>query len=314
MMDGGVAERDYSDIIFEDIIYREDENNGDIYDCIHLVKVGKWNNDRDDIIWSNEVAKVAHECIKDEHDDRSLRVSGEGVHGSSAAISQENLGYIYAMTNECMPGLVKIGRTDRNPELRAKELFTTGVPVPFELVMAKRVKDPIEKEKRLHHIMRHHEVDDKLRKREFFRADLDMVLMLFGLIDGEIWPKGTVDDDSDQGDLEYQQEDSLEETHGRRTRGPKRKMKDAFNEGQEIRHILKGGGPGYGQHHHAIYKPDNNMIVCTTPSEPLHGESYKSLSAFALAHAKIYRPDAQPATFSGWVCTEKYDGENWISV
>ena len=247
----------------------------------------------------------------DEYNPLTEEQVSHGSIGSISSISRENMGYIYALTNEFMPGLVKIGRTDRNPELRAKELFTTGVPVPFKIQIAKRVKDPIEKEKLLHSIMGRHEVDEKLRKREFFRSDIDSILELFELIDGEIWQGETVDDDSDQGDLDYQH-DSIEETHGPRTRAAKRQMGDEFTEGQEIRHVLKGGGVGYGACHHAIYDSGNDMIVCTTQLEPLYDESYKSLSAFALAHAKIYRPDAQPATFSGWVCTEKWDGINWI--
>lgn len=55
---------DFSEISFEGQDYLEDENNGDIYDCNHVI-VGKWNTDCDDIIWSSEVAKVAHECNKD---------------------------------------------------------------------------------------------------------------------------------------------------------------------------------------------------------------------------------------------------------
>lgn len=42
-------------------------------------------------------------------------------------------GYVYILTNRAMPGLVKIGKTTRNPKGRAQELFTTGVPEPFEV-------------------------------------------------------------------------------------------------------------------------------------------------------------------------------------
>lgn len=249
----------------------------------------------------------------DEYNPLTEEWVSRGSIGSISSMSRENMGYIYALTNEFMPGLVKIGRTDRNPELRAKELFTTGVPVPFKIQIAKRVKDPIEKEKLLHSIMGRHEVDEKLRKREFFRSDIDSILELFELIDGEIWQGETVDDDSDQGDLEYQQEDSHEGALAPKTRAAKRKMGDEFTDGQEIRHVLKGGGTGYGARHHAIYDSERNMIVCKTPDEPLFDAAYKSLSAFALAHAKLYRPDAQPATFSGWVCTEKLlPNGNWV--
>ena len=295
----------------------------------------------------------------DEYNPLTEEWVSRGSIGSIASMSRENMGYIYALTNEFMPGLVKIGRTDRNPELRAKELFTTGVPVPFKIQIAKRVKDPIEKEKLLHSIMGRHEVDEKLRKREFFRSDIDSILELFELIDGEIWQGETVDvevrhDDSAYYEISFEGKDYLEgvgngdiydcnhvkvgkwsndcddiiwsteiakvahECHkgaiAPKTRAAKRKMGDEFTDGQEIRHVLKGHGLGSGKCLYAIYDSDNNMIVCKAdPAQWFGGESYKSLSAFALAHAKLYRPDAQPATFSGWVCTEKLlPNGNWV--
>lgn len=38
------------------------------------------------------------------------------------------VGYVYVMTNELIPNLVKIGKTTRTPEERAQELKSTGVP------------------------------------------------------------------------------------------------------------------------------------------------------------------------------------------
>lgn len=40
-------------------------------------------------------------------------------------------GYVYVLINPSMEGLVKIGKTNRDPQTRAKELATTGVPTPF---------------------------------------------------------------------------------------------------------------------------------------------------------------------------------------
>lgn len=42
-------------------------------------------------------------------------------------------GIVYLLTNPMMPGLVKIGMTTQEDiDKRMKELYTTGVPVPFE--------------------------------------------------------------------------------------------------------------------------------------------------------------------------------------
>ena len=40
---------------------------------------------------------------------------------------------VYVLTNPAMPGIVKIGKTNRDdPQVRMNELYTTGVPLPFE--------------------------------------------------------------------------------------------------------------------------------------------------------------------------------------
>ncbi len=42
-------------------------------------------------------------------------------------------GIVYILTNPAMPNLVKIGMTTRlEVGIRMSELYTTGVPVPFE--------------------------------------------------------------------------------------------------------------------------------------------------------------------------------------
>jgi len=43
------------------------------------------------------------------------------------------IGYVYALSNQAIPGLYKIGRTQKHPRHRAQELFTTGVPAPFDI-------------------------------------------------------------------------------------------------------------------------------------------------------------------------------------
>lgn len=51
------------------------------------------------------------------------------------------MGIVYVLSNRSMPGLVKIGMTTRHElDVRLKELYTTGVPVPFDVEYACEVK------------------------------------------------------------------------------------------------------------------------------------------------------------------------------
>ena len=57
------------------------------------------------------------------------------------AKQDNNKGIVYVLTNSAMPGLVKIGMTTRESiDTRMKELYSTGVPVPFDCVYACEVK------------------------------------------------------------------------------------------------------------------------------------------------------------------------------
>lgn len=54
----------------------------------------------------------------------------------------DNKGYLYILTNPSIHGQVKIGRTERHPEERRKEISAaTGVSTPFELVYWKFFDD-----------------------------------------------------------------------------------------------------------------------------------------------------------------------------
>ncbi len=50
-------------------------------------------------------------------------------------------GFIYVLENDAIPGLVKIGSTEKHPEERAKELTSTGVPTPFTIAYHRHVSD-----------------------------------------------------------------------------------------------------------------------------------------------------------------------------
>ncbi len=75
-----------------------------------------------------------------------------------------------------MPGLIKIGRTDRDLQSRVKELNSqTGVPLPFEVHYACEVADSAATEKALHNGF----ADERINpKREFFRKNPERVVAI----------------------------------------------------------------------------------------------------------------------------------------
>ena len=82
-------------------------------------------------------------------------------------------GIVYLLTNPVMPGLVKIGMTTQEDiDKRMKELYTTGVPVPFECKFACKVKksDCLKIEKALHKAFDPQRIN---QNREFFRINVD---------------------------------------------------------------------------------------------------------------------------------------------
>ena len=81
-------------------------------------------------------------------------------------------GYVYAMSNESMPGLIKVGFTTNDPRTRASELYTTGVPAPFRVEFAILVDDPIWMEREFHEQYSEYRVQG----REFFKLSLHEII------------------------------------------------------------------------------------------------------------------------------------------
>lgn len=90
-------------------------------------------------------------------------------------------GIVYLLTNPVMPGLVKIGMTaQKDIEKRMRELYTTGVPVPFECQFACKVKkgDCVKIEKALHAAFAPQRVN---ANREFFRIQVEQAKSILEL-------------------------------------------------------------------------------------------------------------------------------------
>ncbi len=80
---------------------------------------------------------------------------------------------IYILTNEAMPGYVKIGMTNNSVLERLRQLDRTNIPMPFECYYACEVENAREEEKWLHSIFSDRRVRDE---REFFKIDPERVV------------------------------------------------------------------------------------------------------------------------------------------
>lgn len=90
-------------------------------------------------------------------------------------------GLIYILTNPAMPGLVKIGKTNRaDIKQRMFELYSTGVPVPFECAYAAKVNDPDKVETALHTAFSPNRIN---ARREFFSIEPLQAIAILKLLE-----------------------------------------------------------------------------------------------------------------------------------
>lgn len=87
---------------------------------------------------------------------------------------------VYVLTNPAMPGLVKIGKTTQfEVDARMKQLYGTGVPVPFDCAFACRVRDASEVERALHFAFGNSRINPN---REFFKLEAERVIAVLKLL------------------------------------------------------------------------------------------------------------------------------------
>ena len=91
---------------------------------------------------------------------------------------------VYVLTNAAMPGIVKIGMTDRpDVQQRMGDLYTTGVPLPFDCVVAREIEDreAAEIERALHTAFGPNRINPS---REFFQVEPEQVEVLLRVMPG----------------------------------------------------------------------------------------------------------------------------------
>ena len=100
--------------------------------------------------------------------------------------TQSGPGFVYVLTNPVMPGLCKIGLTAEPIENRLKQLYTTGVPAPFDCYFLAKVSDMRLVESALHKGL------SKLRysnSREFFLIEPAEAQALLSLAGEDVTPR-----------------------------------------------------------------------------------------------------------------------------
>ena len=88
-------------------------------------------------------------------------------------------GTVYVLTNPAMPGMVKIGKTTKDVSYRLSDLYSTGVPLPFECIYAALVKDVNETEKAFHIAFEPQRVNPR---REFFNINPEQAITVLKLM------------------------------------------------------------------------------------------------------------------------------------
>lgn len=82
-------------------------------------------------------------------------------------------GFVYVLSNPSMPGIFKIGMTERSPHLRACELSAaTGVAAAFEVLCYAEFAHAYEMEREIHEVLQPFRYSPS---REFFAAPFDFV-------------------------------------------------------------------------------------------------------------------------------------------
>lgn len=203
-------------------------------------------------------------------------------------------GYLYCFSHPLMQGVLKVGMTDRSPEIRLREAnSSTWITPEFKIEFAKKVYNASEKEKTIHDILE--EYTERIHsRREFFRITAEKLRKFFDLMDGEMWSESGIEEE--QVDL-----DNSSELASRVKHSPD-DMPKHFVDGRRIRHRINTNNIWIG-----TYDSSKNGIVH-------EGTLYKSLSAFAVAHQRVNPGNRKTNTANGWKdCEYEVDGE-WKST
>jgi len=207
-----------------------------------------------------------------------------------------------------MPGILKVGMTNRTPVIRLGEANASDTwrpPSPYKIEFAKKVSDASGKENTLHTLLEQY--TDRIHpRREFFRVSPEEVRKFFDLMDGEMWVE-TCKEEEEGEEEEEEEEEGEEDTSSDsvprvKPSGVKgcRDMAKCFTNGQRIRHTI-----GINKTWVGTYDSSKNGIV--------YDGKILTLNKFAVSHFKSERPD-RVSNVNAWKeCECEVDGK-WNST
>jgi hypothetical protein len=88
-------------------------------------------------------------------------------------------GWVYVITNKAMPGLIKVGYSMKDPELRAAELNHAGSPHPYVVDYEVLVEEPRDVEQTVHGRLR-----DRREGKEWFRLSAEEAIAVIKSVVG----------------------------------------------------------------------------------------------------------------------------------
>lgn len=215
-------------------------------------------------------------------------------------------GFIYCFSNLSMPGILKIGMTERTPEIRLNDANSSDTwrpPTPYKIEFAKKVFNPKQKEATLHTLLSQY--TKRINpKREFFNVSPEEVKTFFDLIDGDLWVKQSEEEEEEGEEEEEEEEEDKNAIISKLPIVKRRDTSKCFTNGQRIRHTI-----GVNKTWIGIYDSSKNRIM-------YNGKIYQGrspLNQFAKSHYETERND-RVSNVNAWSECECEVNGKWIST
>ncbi|MBP5583804.1 MAG: GIY-YIG nuclease family protein [Bacteroidales bacterium] len=195
-------------------------------------------------------------------------------------------GIFYILTNDAMPGLVKIGKTQMDDvQKRMDQLYSgiTSVPLPFHCLFAAEVEDCDKMEKLAHRVFKEARLNPR---REFFIIDAEAILEWVRLMNlKEVTPQLQKALDKD---VTKEEKDAVKKL-------PKRPPLNFFEMGMHI-----------GDELVFVNNPNVKVIIQEAKKVTYKGELYSLTAVTKILLNKSY--DVQPTSY--WT----YNGRNLHNI